>query len=145
MSWIKTKYGEVKADWEEESKARKESKQAAVAEYRKARQEQQIILARKKAVFEAGKRERQLKARYAPRVPRKQISVGSKTTGGFGFGSGSVFSMQPSNIMKPSYFAPAKPKAIPKIIKRKKRTKRKKSKGKAPSYIIRGGKAYPVG
>jgi len=135
--WLDRRIMRIKGDVQEELRERRESKVSARAAYYVARKEEQIKLARKKAVFEAGARERQLKARYAP---RKQTDNGSPI-------KGSVFSMQPSNMMqpsnamKPSYFASAKPKAIPKIMK----TKKRKSKTKKTKYIIRGGIAYPTG
>ena len=138
MSWIKKKYQETKEgiqkDWAERKKANAETRAASREAYYKTRKEQQIILARRKAILEGEQRERQLKTKYAPRPVR---------TSNINY---SPMSMQPSSMMSPGYFATAKPKTLTKIVKTKrKKSKRKgKKKGKA-KYIIRGGVAYPVG
>lgn len=131
MNWIKKKYQEtkegIKADWEERKKTNAEIKKAnaeiSVAsreEYYKARKEQQIILARKKAILEREQRERQLKAKYSP-IPTPKITSNLNSF---------QMSMQPSGMMSSSYFATAKPKTLPKIVKtKKKKRKSKKKKG----------------
>jgi len=162
MSWLKKKYEETKKDiqedWEERKKSNKETRAAARKEYYKVRQEQQIELARKKAIFQREKRERQLKAKYAPRPARTYVPIPARTFGtglssGFGMtapaktSSPGFTSWQPSGIMQSSYFAPAKPKTIPKpkVMKTRKRKSKRKGKKKAVKYIIRGGVAYPIG
>ena len=151
MGWIKKKYEETKQefkeDWAEKRQANKEKRKQTRAAYFAERQKQQIELAKKKAVFEREARERQLKAKYAPRPARK---FGTGLSSGFGMSAPAKTSMpglswQQSEMMSPSYFTPAKPKAVPKIIpKRKKKRSKRKSKSKSPKYIIRGGVAYPV-
>jgi len=61
---------------------------------------------------------------------------------------GGAMSTQPSGIMNQSYFAK---KAVPKVgikvakVKPSKKKRRKKSTSSKPKYVIRGGKAYPIG
>ena len=137
MSWIKKKYQETKKgiqkDWAERKKANAETKAASREAYYKTRKEQQVILARRKAILEREQRERQLKAKYS-------LKPAPARTSNLNY---SPMSMQPLGMMSLGYFASAKTKTIPKIIKTKKKSK-KKSKKKA-KYIIRGGVAYPVG
>ena len=138
MSWLKKKFKEtkegIKADWAERKKAHAETRAASREEYYKVRKEQQVALARRKAILEREQRERQLKAKYAPR-PTRTSNLNS-----------SPMSMQPSGMTSPGYFASAKSKGTPKIVKTKKRKSRKKGKKKGKAkYIIRGGVAYPVG
>ena len=146
MSWIKNKYGEVVKEFKEDRAAASITRKKAKAEYYRAREKQQIELARKKALFQSQQRERQLKAKYAPR-PARPVSTGLSS----GFGTTSTKTSSPgfmswntSNAMTPSYFATAKPKVLPKISKVKRKKRKSKKKG-STKYIIKGGVAYPVG
>ena len=115
MSWLKEKYEEtkkeIKTDWEQKRKADKETRRLSREEYYKERQRQQIELARKKAVLESQKRERELKAKFAPRP--KPTSQTTSNPNSF------QMSWQPSGINSPSYFEPVK----------NKKDKKKKKKG----------------
>ena len=102
MSWIKNKYGEVVEGYKEDRAASAITKKKAKAEYYRAREEQQLLLARKKAILESQKRERQLKAKYAPKPKPKPTS--QITSNGF------QMSWEPSGINSPSYFKPTKKK-----------------------------------
>ena len=125
---VKQEEKKEKQDWLKQlSQKEKEAR-------RKAYEEQKLKAIQYRAKYSTAAAERKIKAKYAPRPVR---------TSNINY---SPMSMQPSGMMSPSYFATAKPKTLPKIVKTKrKKSKRKgKKKGKA-KYIIRGGVAYPVG
>ncbi|HJX50413.1 MAG TPA: hypothetical protein VJ438_03045 [Candidatus Nanoarchaeia archaeon] len=101
MSWLRNKYEEtkteIKTDWEEKRKADKETRKKARAEYYRAREEEQIKLARKKAILESEQRERQLRAKFAPK-PKPISKPDSNNFNSF------QMSWEPSGINSPSYF-----------------------------------------
>ena len=141
MGWLKKKYSEKKEEYLAHRKYGEVERQKARTEYYKVSEEQRIRLARVKATQEALAKERSIKAKYGPKPPRKfnfNTAFGSKNNATRGKTSPNFSSMQPSGMMKPSYFAPAV-----KVVSKPKHKRRRSSSNKT-KYIIRGGKAYQV-
>ena len=133
---LKTKVVVAKEDWQKRraysKAAEKQIKKKAEEAYYKARLKERMKVAEFKAKMVRETEERRLKARYTPRKP---ISFGGLT----GFGQPiSIFGGSQQSYFKPKSATKLKPKI--RVKRRKIKVKKKKQK-----YIIRGGKAYPIG
>jgi len=104
---------------------------------------------RQKSRIETAKRRLELEkqraeyARQKTQIAKAQSEARKYSQQFRGGGFGGSMSMQPSGISSPSYFAQNTTAKI-KVVKPKNK-RRKKLTIKKPKYIIRGGKAYPVG
>ena len=135
-SQVKSKAKEWKKEQKYKRAASKEIKKQATAAYYKASAKERVAYAQAKAKVERERRVKKLKASYAPRKPINFRAISM-------FGNGQPSSFEPSGIMSPSSAQPSKPRRTKtRKVKRRRKVSRRKAKSK---YIIRGGKAYPIG
>ena len=94
MGILKDTYAKLKEEYKEKQIANNELRKKVKVAYNKAREEETMKLVKTKAKLERQKRERELKAKYAPKKSMN-LDLGLDQKDSFGFGNPLSFSSEP--------------------------------------------------
>jgi len=141
---IKKKASEYKQERKYRSAASKQIKKQAEAAYYQASAKERVAYAKSKARIEREAKERKLKASYKPRTKSRLAELGQDLSRGFNQGNTMMAGASEPYFKSGQLFGET-PKYKPKTTIRKKVKKIRKRAKKSKGYIIRGGKAYPIG
>jgi len=146
LAWFKKKSKAQKAEEKKAKEKIKEERQRWLAELRKAELQKRREAYKKERLKIATEKGRRMGQPFSQKVQSFFAGITPPPVKGKRKET-SFFSMEPSGIMEPSgvvggaFGSPVKQPPV----KRKKRKSSRMRKSKKVKYIIRGGKAYPVG